>query len=86
MTSHLAPLGMLGLLLVLQVGSLLAQTSANVVYDRVILGGHVMDPESTRSSRWSGESCRSHPASGRSTNRGVPRPYNGRYSASRIVS
>jgi dihydroorotase len=36
-----------GLLLVLQVGTLRAQSSANVVYDRVILGGRVMDPAST---------------------------------------
>ena len=38
--------GMLGLLLVLQVGTLSAQNPANTVYDRVILGGHVMDPAS----------------------------------------
>ena len=37
---------MVGLLLVLQVGTLSAQNPANTVYDRVILGGHVMDPAS----------------------------------------
>ena len=37
---------MIGLLLVLQVGTLSAQNPANSVYDRVILGGHVMDPAS----------------------------------------
>jgi imidazolonepropionase-like amidohydrolase len=36
-----------GLLLVLQVGTGTAQRTTNVVYDRVILGGHVMDPAST---------------------------------------
>ncbi len=36
-----------GLVLVLQVGTLSAQNSADTVYDRVILGGHVMDPAST---------------------------------------
>jgi N-acyl-D-aspartate/D-glutamate deacylase len=36
----------LGLLLVLQVTSLSAQGAPNAVYDRVILGGHVMDPAS----------------------------------------
>jgi len=35
-----------GLLLVLQVATLSAQNAANTVYDRVILGGHVMDPAS----------------------------------------
>ena len=35
-----------GLLLVLQVGTPSAQSTANAVYDRVILGGHVMDPAS----------------------------------------
>ena len=35
------------LLLVLQLGTLSAQSTANAVYDRVILGGHVMDPAST---------------------------------------
>ena len=35
-----------GLLLVLQVSALSAQSTANAVYDRVILGGHVMDPAS----------------------------------------
>jgi N-acyl-D-aspartate/D-glutamate deacylase len=35
-----------GLLLVLQLGTLPAPSTANAVYDRVILGGHVMDPES----------------------------------------
>lgn len=35
-----------GLLLVLQVGTLPTQHTANAVYDRVILGGHVMDPAS----------------------------------------
>src|SRR5712692_11747415 len=34
------------LLLVLQLGTLSAQNPANDVYDRVILGGHVMDPAS----------------------------------------
>jgi len=37
---------MLGLLLALQVGTLSAQSTANTVYDRVILGGRVMDPAS----------------------------------------
>jgi N-acyl-D-aspartate/D-glutamate deacylase len=37
---------MLTLLLVLQVTTLSAQSTANTVYDRVILGGHVMDPAS----------------------------------------
>src|SRR5437868_9715435 len=36
-----------GLLLVLQVATLSAQSTANAVYDRVILNGHVMDPAST---------------------------------------
>jgi N-acyl-D-aspartate/D-glutamate deacylase len=35
-----------GLLLVLQVGTLSAQSTANAVYDRLILGGRVMDPAS----------------------------------------
>jgi N-acyl-D-aspartate/D-glutamate deacylase len=35
-----------GLLLVLQLGTLSAQSTANAAYDRVILGGHVMDPAS----------------------------------------
>lgn len=37
---------MLGLLLVLQVTTLSAQSTANTVYDRVILGGRVLDPAS----------------------------------------
>lgn len=37
---------MLGLLLVLQVATLSAQSTPNAVYDRVILGGQVMDPAS----------------------------------------
>jgi N-acyl-D-aspartate/D-glutamate deacylase len=37
---------MVGLLLVLQISTLSAQSTANAVYDRVILGGHVMDPAS----------------------------------------
>src|SRR5438067_6026716 len=37
---------MVRLLLVLQVGTLSAQRTANAVYDRAILGGHVMDPAS----------------------------------------
>jgi len=37
---------MVGLLLVLQLSTLSAQSPANAVYDRVILGGHVMDPAS----------------------------------------
>lgn len=41
-----APPAMLTLLLALQVTTLSAQTTANTVYDRVILGGHVMDPAS----------------------------------------
>jgi len=36
-----------GLLLVLQISTLSAQSPANALYDRVILGGHVMDPAST---------------------------------------
>src|SRR5260370_35253992 len=32
------------MLLVLQVGTVSAQSTADAVYDRVILGGHVMDP------------------------------------------
>src|SRR2546430_6293161 len=35
-----------GLLLVLQVSALSAQSTANAVYDRVIRGGHVIDPAS----------------------------------------
>src|SRR2546421_8196104 len=35
-----------GLLLVLEVSALSAQRTANGVYDRVLLGGHVMDPAS----------------------------------------
>src|SRR3989440_10910317 len=35
-----------GLLLVLEVSALSAQRTANAVYDRVLLGGHVMDPAS----------------------------------------
>ena len=35
------------LLLVLQLSTLSAQNPANAVYDRVILGGHVVDPAST---------------------------------------
>jgi N-acyl-D-aspartate/D-glutamate deacylase len=38
---------MLGLLLVLQVATLPTQSTMNTLYDRVILGGHVMDPAST---------------------------------------
>jgi len=38
--------GVLGLLFALQAGALSAQSTANTVYDRVILGGHVMDPAS----------------------------------------
>jgi cytosine/adenosine deaminase-related metal-dependent hydrolase len=41
-----APLGVMGLLLVLQVGTLAAQRTATTLYDRVILGGRVMDPDS----------------------------------------
>ena len=37
---------MIGLLLVVQVPALPAQSSTNTAYDRVILGGHVMDPAS----------------------------------------
>jgi len=37
---------MVGLLVALQVGTLSAQSPAKAVYDRVILGGHVMDPAS----------------------------------------
>ena len=43
---HCAPPGVLGLLLVLQVATLSAQSTANAAYDRVILGGRVMDPAS----------------------------------------
>ena len=46
MVRNCAPPGMLGLLLVLQVAPVSAQSRANAVYDRVILGGHVMDPAS----------------------------------------
>ena len=38
--------GMFGLLLALHVTTLSAQSKPNVVYDRVILGGRVMDPAS----------------------------------------
>src|SRR2546426_144439 len=37
---------MVGLLVLLQVATLSAQNPADTVYDRVILGGHVMDPAS----------------------------------------
>ena len=37
---------MVGLLLLLQMATLSAQSPAHTVYDRVILGGHVMDPAS----------------------------------------
>src|SRR5882672_5377197 len=37
---------MVGLLLLLQAGTLSVQSPAHTVYDRVILGGHVMDPAS----------------------------------------
>jgi dihydroorotase len=37
---------MFGLSFVLQAGTLSAQSTVNAVYDRVILGGHVMDPAS----------------------------------------
>ena len=37
---------MVGLLLLLHAGTLSAQSPAHIVYDRVILGGHVMDPAS----------------------------------------
>src|SRR6266581_3112876 len=40
------PPGMVGLLLVLQAATLSGQSTANAVYDRVILGGRVMDPAS----------------------------------------
>src|SRR5882762_4743924 len=36
-----------GLLLALQIATFSAQNPASAVYDRVILGGHVMDPAST---------------------------------------
>ncbi len=39
--------GMLGLLIVLQGGTHSAQNTTDTVYDRVILGGRVMDPESS---------------------------------------
>jgi N-acyl-D-aspartate/D-glutamate deacylase len=42
-----APLALLALLLVLRAATLSAQSAANPVYDRVILGGRVMDPAST---------------------------------------
>jgi N-acyl-D-aspartate/D-glutamate deacylase len=45
MTSCTPP-GLLGVLLVLQAASLAAQRRASTVYDRVILGGRVMDPAS----------------------------------------
>ena len=41
-----AATGVLGLLLALQVTTLSAQSTPNVIYDRVILGGRVMDPAS----------------------------------------
>ena len=41
-----APATALGLLLTLQVATLSAQSTSNAVYDRVILGGRVMDPAS----------------------------------------
>lgn len=41
---HCARLAALGLLPALAVAALSAQSTANVVYDRVILGGHMMDP------------------------------------------
>jgi cytosine/adenosine deaminase-related metal-dependent hydrolase len=40
------PEALMVLLLVLQLGTLSAQNPADTVYDRVILGGHVMDPAS----------------------------------------
>jgi N-acyl-D-aspartate/D-glutamate deacylase len=43
---HRTPSGLLGLLLILQATTLSAQSTANITYDRVILGGHVMDPAS----------------------------------------
>jgi N-acyl-D-aspartate/D-glutamate deacylase len=45
-TRNCAPLGMLGVFFLLQVATLAAQNMTNTVYDRVILGGHVMDPAS----------------------------------------
>ena len=36
----------LALWLVFQLGCVSAQSTANAAYDRVILGGHVIDPES----------------------------------------
>ena len=39
-------MGMLALLLVLQAATLSAQTTVSAIYDRVILGGRVMDPAS----------------------------------------
>src|SRR5690242_12612517 len=45
MTSCTPP-GLLGVLLVLQAASLAAQRKTNTVYDRVILGGRVIDPAS----------------------------------------
>jgi dihydroorotase len=39
-------MSLLGLLLVLQVGTLPTQAATNTVYDRVVLGGRVMDPQS----------------------------------------
>src|SRR5438105_7586160 len=41
------PEAIMVLWLMLQIGTLSAQNPANRVYDRVILGGHVMDPAST---------------------------------------
>jgi hypothetical protein len=38
--------GMVGLSLVVQAATLTAQSVVNTSYDRVILGGHVMDPAS----------------------------------------
>src|SRR5687767_2297837 len=38
--------GMIGLLLVLEAATLSAQSAPDASYDRVILGGHVMDPAS----------------------------------------
>jgi dihydroorotase len=43
---HRARLAALGLLPALAVAALAAQNTANAIYDRVILGGHVMDPAS----------------------------------------
>jgi N-acyl-D-aspartate/D-glutamate deacylase len=38
--------GMIGLLLVLEAAAVSAQSAKDITYDRVILGGHVMDPAS----------------------------------------